>query len=947
MRSVLMVCLLVLCLCPAVLADDVYEVYIESPEDARLVNQLGVQPLFLTDNGYIVSSRGDDRMFLSQSGLHIVDIAENISIDELAFDIRRDDYNSRRFDWLYESGGLRIALVDSEFWMNRTSQDGMSPVRILSGGIQYRADEIEPVIAGTKALVPDLDGIMALVNQDSLESYTSILQAFDGRVAGTAKNALARDWIASEFVSFGYDSVVIDSFVASLAGTPTNCQNVIAYKLGTVMPDVHIVIGAHRDAVQNSPGADDNGSGTAGVLELARIFKDVDTDVTLVFALFDAEEWGLFGSYHYANEAVASGENIIYMFNMDMIGHYENTDRANLFHGSILDKTLLCQHLADSLLGMNAAPAGNSGGSDHYPFQQQGFEVTFLAEYIFSSVYHSSHDSTSNMSFDYMHDMVKLGAATVYAVDFQHIPDPALRISIDGGAPIVLAAGATNTLTVTVSGENGGVPVGGEASLHYSVDGGAMVEVGLTSIGGDQYSVDMPELPCGSVIDFYVTAEEATYGTYYDVNTSEPHHAIYLYYDGAILVDDFNSDLGWVVSSAATDGDWERDIPMTGIYSAAPQADFDGSGYCYLTDNSGSYQDVDGGSVMLESPVFDISGGYAVVSFAYWFFASPTADKFDIQISNNGGMAYSAVDTKTYRTTADYGWKTESFLSTDIVTGTSNMRVKFSASDLGGATTVEAAVDAFRVDLYHSDPFSIVEDAMPEGTAGHPYSMQLNDANGIGEVVWIDMSGGLAGTGLTLSEDGVISGTPTAAETIVFTAWAGDQMLNFDDYEFTIVINAPVSIDQAAGVLPQAIVGEAYSYQFTGTGGTGGLDWGVIVGSFDGTGLSFSTDGLLSGTPEAEFDMSFTIRATDNIGAYDERGYSLISEIEYVFGDANGDGTVNVGDAVFLIQYIFRGGAAPDPEEAGDANCDGSLNVGDAVYIIQYIFAGGPEPNCD
>lgn len=66
----------------------------------------------------------------------------------------------------------------------------------------------------------------------------------------------------------------------------------------------------------------------------------------------------------------------------------------------------------------------------------------------------------------------------------------------------------------------------------------------------------------------------------------------------------------------------------------------------------------------------------------------------------------------------------------------------------------------------------------------------------------------------------------------------------------------------------------------------------------------------------------------------------------YACGDANGDGDANVGDAVFLISYVFKGGSAPDPLEAGDANCDGQVNVGDAVYLIAHIFNGGPAPCC-
>lgn len=64
------------------------------------------------------------------------------------------------------------------------------------------------------------------------------------------------------------------------------------------------------------------------------------------------------------------------------------------------------------------------------------------------------------------------------------------------------------------------------------------------------------------------------------------------------------------------------------------------------------------------------------------------------------------------------------------------------------------------------------------------------------------------------------------------------------------------------------------------------------------------------------------------------------------YGDANSDGSVNVADAVFIINYVFKGGPAPDPLENGDANCDGDVNVADGVYIINYVFKGGPEPGC-
>jgi len=83
-----------------------------------------------------------------------------------------------------------------------------------------------------------------------------------------------------------------------------------------------------------------------------------------------------------------------------------------------------------------------------------------------------------------------------------------------------------------------------------------------------------------------------------------------------------------------------------------------------------------------------------------------------------------------------------------------------------------------------------------------------------------------------------------------------------------------------------------------------------------------------------------------NPGQEDADNDGIGDVCDYMCGDANGDNTVNVGDAVSIINYVFKGGAAPDPLEAADANCDGDVNVGDCVRIINYIFKGGEAPCC-
>ncbi len=72
----------------------------------------------------------------------------------------------------------------------------------------------------------------------------------------------------------------------------------------------------------------------------------------------------------------------------------------------------------------------------------------------------------------------------------------------------------------------------------------------------------------------------------------------------------------------------------------------------------------------------------------------------------------------------------------------------------------------------------------------------------------------------------------------------------------------------------------------------------------------------------------------------------LLAEPQYVCGDANSDGAINVGDAVFILQFIFQYGPMSVPRQAGDTNADNNVNVGDAVWSICYIFKGGPPPCC-
>lgn len=63
-------------------------------------------------------------------------------------------------------------------------------------------------------------------------------------------------------------------------------------------------------------------------------------------------------------------------------------------------------------------------------------------------------------------------------------------------------------------------------------------------------------------------------------------------------------------------------------------------------------------------------------------------------------------------------------------------------------------------------------------------------------------------------------------------------------------------------------------------------------------------------------------------------------------GNPNADGLIDLGDAIYILNYLFKSGPNPCPVEAGDVNCDGLVDLGDAIFLLNYLFKGGPAPTC-
>ncbi len=122
---------------------------------------------------------------------------------------------------------------------------------------------------------------------------------------------------------------------------------------------------------------------------------------------------------------------------------------------------------------------------------------------------------------------------------------------------------------------------------------------------------------------------------------------------------------------------------------------------------------------------------------------------------------------------------------------------------------------------------------------------------------------------------------------------------------------------------------------------TPGSFWTVLdAGEEDSAGITVSVpyDATLGMTDQVAFE------ATSRGNPYYQDQDNLSVTVYALRGDANNDGVINVGDVVFLVTYLYRGGSAPEIMETGDCNCDEVIDVGDVVYLVNYLFRGGPMP---
>jgi hypothetical protein len=326
-------------------------------------------------------------------------------------------------------------------------------------------------------------------------------------------NALAETYIKQKLQSYGL-TTTIQPF-----GTGGTGKNVYAVQPGTEFPNQKYIICAHFDDMPSgttAPGADDNASGTAAVIEAARIFSQYDFPFTIVYALWDEEEDGLIGSEFYAAQAANAGDSILGVINLDMIAWDSNSDNIAEIHVNTMQssqdiKNKMLQANTDYNIGLTIQiPSSPSTASDHASFWNNGYGAILLIEDFqdFNLYYHTVSDLIQYFNQPYFYKLAKLSFATLasFVLNFN------LNIIHTPIASTTLTGPITTTAFISTGYEIGSGNLAPRLYYRTRTGGGTFgtfnAVTGVPTESGN-YTFTIPALSLGTVVQYYLAAQDA------------------------------------------------------------------------------------------------------------------------------------------------------------------------------------------------------------------------------------------------------------------------------------------------------------------------------------------------------------------------------------------------------------------------------------------------------
>jgi hypothetical protein len=252
---------------------------------------------------------------------------------------------------------------------------------------------------------PQIVDMIQQVNESLLYYYDSHLVAFGPRYTGTENCTKASKYIYEEFHAMGlpvefhywtFTDFTDRDVVATLQGTDTSSNAIF-------------IICGHYDTVRISPGANDDGSGVAAVLAIAKILSQYSFNYTIRFIAFSGEEEKLYGSFSYARDVSRQSDNIVAVLNVDGVG-YANTEiggRTLQFFCPerskwIADFATTISTLYRNQIDMTVETLQNYPGADHQSFVLYGYDGVWIGEYDAITWYHSQNDTLDRINWTYL-----------------------------------------------------------------------------------------------------------------------------------------------------------------------------------------------------------------------------------------------------------------------------------------------------------------------------------------------------------------------------------------------------------------------------------------------------------------------------------------------------------------------------------------------------------------
>jgi len=304
------------------------------------------------------------------------------------------------------------------------------------------------LFTGLAAATPITD-LLGQLSHSDYHAYVETLQNYGTRYTTTPENTAVTNYLADTLSGFGL-AVRRDAF--EYGGTRYNVEATLP---GLLTPNQVFIIGAHFDSTSGSaatdaPGADDNASGTAAMLEIASVLSQYQFASTIRFIGFNGEEQGLIGSAAYAGAAYARGDQIVGMLNLDMIGYTAGSATEDL--EVMGDQWLVDRFIQDAALYvpslLTQAWYGDYYGSDHYHFssyRNTGFYSLFAIEDTASEIwdgsnpyYHSTGDTADRLDYGFAYQVTQATAATLAGLaGIMGIPEPPVAALLLAG--LVLA----------------------------------------------------------------------------------------------------------------------------------------------------------------------------------------------------------------------------------------------------------------------------------------------------------------------------------------------------------------------------------------------------------------------------------------------------------------------------------------------------------------------------